>query len=304
MTSAPRLPRCGDTARRRQDPQLGTAPVIRRWLLIEHPGPWPIEALDVPEFSPELRAAATTAVRSIGGRVLLVRRPGRAGQLREGASRAWGVVTDTGSVWGRWTTDQDLFAAVETLREPPSAQRRDPLLLVCAHGVHDTCCALRGRPVAAELAGRWPEATWECTHVGGDRFAPNVVVLPDGVYYGYLDTDDAVDVIERHFAGELSVAHLRGLTRYPPPAQAAVGEVQRRWGPYQIDDVVVAGVSSSRLHRWDVDLVLPDRGDIRATVVASNRPAARLTCRAAAETSALEYVVSAIEEHPSRSRRT
>ena len=67
-----------------------------------------------------------------------------------------------------------------------------PILLVCTHGVHDTCCALRGRPVAAALAARWPGQVWECSHVGGDRFAPNVVVLPDGFYYGNLDPETAV----------------------------------------------------------------------------------------------------------------
>ena len=54
---------------------------------------------------------------------------------------------------------------------PSPALEPEPMLLVCTHGVHDTCCAVRGRPVAAALARRWPEATWECSHVGGDRFA-------------------------------------------------------------------------------------------------------------------------------------
>ena len=32
----------------------------------------------------------------------------------------------------------------------------EPLFLVCTHGRHDRCCALRGRPVAAALAARHP----------------------------------------------------------------------------------------------------------------------------------------------------
>ena len=56
--------------------------------------------------------------------------------------------------------------------------------LVCAHGRHDTCCAVRGRPLRGRLAGARPEPEWECSHVGGCRFAPAVVLLPHGYVLG------------------------------------------------------------------------------------------------------------------------
>ena len=55
---------------------------------------------------------------------------------------------------------------------------------VCTHGKHDPCCAKYGRPVAAALDHQWPERTWETSHLGGDRFAGNVLILPIGIYYG------------------------------------------------------------------------------------------------------------------------
>ena len=100
-------------------------------------------------------------------------------------------------------------------------------MLVCTHGRHDTCCAVRGRPVAAALAERHGDRVWECSHVGGDRFAASVVVLPDGTYYGGLDDSDAGDVLDRHLAGTVTPARLRGSSMLPTVAQAAAVAVAR-----------------------------------------------------------------------------
>lgn len=49
--------------------------------------------------------------------------------------------------------------------------------------------------------------------MGGNRFAANLVVLPDGAYYRGLDATSAVEVVERHLPGRVDVEHLRGFTR-------------------------------------------------------------------------------------------
>ena len=70
---------------------------------------------------------------------------------------------------GAWQTDTDLAAAVDALTSdpPPATSRPEPIILVCTHGVHDTCCALRGRPVAAALSAQWPELVWGVQPCGG-----------------------------------------------------------------------------------------------------------------------------------------
>ncbi len=155
-----------------------------------------------------------------------------------------------------------------------------PILLVCTHGVHDTCCALRGRPVAAALAARWPDQVWECSHVGGDRFAPNVVVLPDGFYYGNLDPETAVGAIRRHLGGEVVVEHLRGMARFAPPVQAAAAAVFDRCGPLGADDVRVRSVRQIGPHLGHgsetfVELELADGRSARVDVLSVRRPEAR-----------------------------
>lgn len=235
----------------------------------------------------------TRTVSTEAARPLLIRRPGR---ISSGGERVWAVAYANGAVvWGSWGDDHELLAAAEALAaaspDPPSAV--DPLILVCTHGLHDACCAIRGRPVAEALASRWPGWTWECSHVGGDRFAANVVLLPDGVYYGNLDPASAVETVQSHLDGKLSVVHLRGLTSMPPPAQVAAAAVHERLGPLGPRDVHVTGVERTAAGSWAVELSAPLRGlpVIRAVVAAVRRPPAQLTCRALAVTPATEYRV-------------
>lgn len=295
--------RCSDTARGRGDPPVGSAPVAGAFLLIEHPGPWRYDALVGAGWSAEVVDALTAAVRRSLGRLLLIRRPGRRSTT---STRAWAVTrVGAGTVWGTWQQESDLLVAAASLSAPvPSPPHsewsarsvsQDPVLLVCAHGLHDTCCAVRGRPVAAALARRWPAATWECSHVGGDRFAANVVVLPDGTYYGGLDADSATDVIAGHLDGRLDPTHLRGSVRWPPAAQVAVAEVHASQGPYAADDVRAEHWTSDGPGRWRVDVVLPPGRHVTVVVIGERRPAARLTCAATRATSAIAFRALSVE---------
>ena len=292
-------PRCSTSARRRGDPMLGTAAPATRWLLLEHPGGWLPAAFDSPGLPREMGTTVHRTALAVGGRAVLVRRPGR---RTAGAPRHWGVVdTDGRQQWGTWSGADGLEAAVAALRDGPDprggsgpgggsspAGEPGPQLLVCTHGRHDVCCAVRGRPVAAAVADRWPEQTWECSHIGGDRFAANLLVVPDGTTYGGLDPDSAVAVVERHLAGRVDVEHLRGFSTVPPPVQAALAAVLRDHGDGGPRDVRPGAVTATAADTWEVE-VLGGAGLPARTVVDVRRrtqPAARLTCRAPGEATA------------------
>jgi (2Fe-2S) ferredoxin len=150
---------------------------------------------------------------------------------------------------------------------------------------------VRGRPVAAALAERWPDWTWECSHVGGDRFAANLVVLPDGAYYGYLDPDSAVAVTESHLAGRVDARYLRGLTTEPPLVQVAVVAALRQWGPAGPRSFAPVGLSPAAAGVWRVELagVAPAPARVAVTVRSVPGARARLTCRATADGQATAY---------------
>ncbi|MGJ9411659.1 sucrase ferredoxin [Aeromicrobium sp. CF4.19] len=282
---------CADTARDRGDPIVGTALHVRRFLLVEHPGPWPFHALEaegLQDVVPELVAAT----RAASGRTFLIRRHGR--QDADGP-RAWAVADVAAGriIWGTWQDPSDLRAAVAALAADSTSWSEEPVLLVCAHGRHDTCCAVRGRPVAAALAARWPQATWECSHVGGDRFAANVVVLPDGTYYGGLDDSTSPEVVQTHLEGAVATDFLRGSSTLPPVAQAVAAQALRRWGPAGPRAVTAGHVEQVADDAWRVrlDAVVPLPSLVTASVRAVPADPALLTCHAPRATSARRFEV-------------
>ena len=112
-----------------------------------------------------------------------------------------------------------------------------PLFGVCTHGRHDACCAERGRPVAAALTASHPAETWEISHMGGDRFAANMVVLPEGLYYGRMDPGSASEVAWLHEAGRLDLGRLRGRSSYPMHVQYAEIALRRHLEEDRLDAV-------------------------------------------------------------------
>jgi len=55
--------------------------------------------------------------------------------------------------------------------------------LVCTNGKRDICCAQLGRPLLEQLEAAGREV-WETTHIGGHRFGPVHLTLPDGRIWG------------------------------------------------------------------------------------------------------------------------
>jgi hypothetical protein len=100
-----------------------------------------------------------------------------------------------------------------------------PLYLVCTHGRHDRCCARHGVAFHKQLVEAAPDAdVWQCSHLGGHRFAATALYLPAGLHYGRLQPDEALDMVEAHDRGELyHLGRFRGQTRYAAPVQTAEG---------------------------------------------------------------------------------
>jgi hypothetical protein len=78
---------------------------------------------------------------------------------------------------------------------------------------------------------------YECSHLGGHRFAANVLVLPDGLCFGRLDARSAVVLVAELEAGRLPLDNLRGRTALESQQQAAEILVRRELGLKQLDDL-------------------------------------------------------------------
>ena len=119
--------------------------------------------------------------------------------------------------------DGELVAAVETLlrgpdgSSPPERYRQDTSgvrdVVVCTHGSRDVCCGKFGYPVYDLLrrrhARRGEVRVWRSSHIGGHRFAPNLIDYPEARYWGHLEPWAA----ERLVARRGSVSDLRRFYR-------------------------------------------------------------------------------------------
>ena len=81
---------------------------------------------------------------------------------------------------------------------------------------------------------------WECSHIGGDRFAANIVCLPDGVYYGRVEPDGPPACWPTTAPGSIDLDHYRGRSCLPPLVQAAELFARRHLDERRIDGLSVA----------------------------------------------------------------
>jgi hypothetical protein len=226
---------CRDVALANDEPLAGTASRVDHWILIEYKGLWGRDVLPGSGLSDQvkqrLREQASARPHT---KLLFVRRTERRGRTELRAM--WGSSAERGGQLFHADFDQheDLLDLDLTARGAPLPH---PLLLVCTHGKHDRCCARQGRPLyqaLAELAE--DDWVWQVSHVGGDRFAGNVVVLPEGLYYGRVGPGEAWSVLDEYLARRIDLAHYRGRSSYSFAVQAAERAV-REAGLSGIDDL-------------------------------------------------------------------
>jgi len=292
--------RCAAASEGRDEPLAGSASTIRAFLLLEHPGPWGVVALRDARLPEGLGRSLRAAAAETGVRILLVRRPGRSSTqghrvfaVSAGPRHPWvesGMVEHPADV-----LDLDL-ADLRAGRSVGLAPHDEPLFCVCTHGRHDACCAERGRPVAAALRAAYPEQTWEVSHLGGDRFAANMLIAPDGLYYGRLSPEAAVRVAERRLAGHLELAHLRGRNGYSMSTQAAEIALREHLGETRLD----ALHATARHVRGEVSEVTFETTGVDPRIYlvrvrTTQADPAMLTCRAARANPANDHELLGIE---------
>ncbi|MGV9990559.1 sucrase ferredoxin [Streptomyces sp. NPDC003374] len=271
---------CSTVSRQLGEPMAATAPAATTWLLLEQPGPWGAKALTASHLDPGVGRALERAAQGTGVRIALIRRPGRHADCRTPSMRqVYAAHTVPGGVWLHSATTSDPgqvlgldFAALgrgdhhtfdAVLDGAPHTG--DPLALVCTNGKRDRCCALLGRPLAAELASSGVHGVWEVTHLGGHRFSPTVLVLPHGYAYGRAEAHAVKDVLHGAHEGRVVLDGCRGRTAFERPGQAAELAVRTAADEHRADALTVVRTDGAA-PRWEVTVAHADGRRWRVTV--------------------------------------
>jgi hypothetical protein len=271
---------CALLALRAEEPQMGTAAFAPSWLLLVHHGPWAANALHG-LFDPAVGRELFWRLRTLGIRPQVIRRSSAraAGQPHEALlvsarpGRTWIERVDLAEPGQVLDLDLDALAAGRVTGAGSLVEH--PVYAVCTHARHDACCAQYGRPAYRTLDDLLPGRVWESSHVGGDRFAGNLIVFPEALYYGRVDPAAAERIAAAHARGDVDLPALRGRACHPQPAQAADWFLRSQTGLTGIDAVRVRAVRPAD-GAWSVDLTTGE-GDWTARVARRPTGLVRLT---------------------------
>lgn len=240
---------CAAVSAAHDEPLHGWAPPrVRGWLLLEHPGPWP---RDAPHGALDdgLAAALEARTQHHGVRLQLIRRPDR----RPGRGVGCYLIrSHPGGTWAERRLLADHAAALDVDLDAVAHGQApgwgdavtEPFLAVCTHGRKDACCAEFGRPVLRALSVALGGRVWEITHVGGDRFAANMLGFPHGLYFGRVRPHTALQVASAYLDGRIDLDHYRGRAGIAQAASAADYFVRRQEGLVGLDATTLVSCKS------------------------------------------------------------
>ena len=286
---------CSELSRQRGEPRYGTASVGDVWLLLEYPFWWGKNAFAESALPPAVKAYLhETLARVPRSRLLLIKqeRPRRPHikfyvvRAREREPFAAEFTFDTYDQLLRL----DIAAAAGRARAG-GGDLRDTLYLVCTHGRRDKCCAKFGYPLFKSLRAAGRGDVWQSSHVGGDRFAANLVCFPHGLFYAHVTESEAHTLMSAYGERRLVLGKYRGRACYAQPVQAAEYFVRAESGLTGLDDIRLLERARVGGQSWRIRFAAPGAGRVYETVVSSRISAFHqyLTCSAREEKSVEQF---------------
>lgn len=239
---------------------IGTAGRAEVFFLLEYRGAWEDKAFEKSAIPDEVKQRLTGVAKSLpAAKALLIKQDER--------SPRWirfyvAIASDMTAHLVRFDLGayEDLLAIdlAAVLAGQPVSQGQlvdEPIYLVCTNGRRDQCCARIGFPVYRALSSLAGPAAWECSHIGGHRFAANVYYLPSGILYGRVSAADAPALLAAGQAGQLRLENLRGRTVYPPAAQAAEDALRQQTGELSLDAYRLEQAVEEAPGQWRVEFL-------------------------------------------------
>ena len=252
---------CSDLSRQAEEPLIGSASTTKRYLLLEYGMAWGEKALEESELPDAVKLHINEFAKSDQQtKALLIRR--QVFKTSPFMLFLASVAESDPFVLGfeleeyEHMLDMDFARILEDPGQYGANRWEKPLLLVCTNGRRDLCCTRYGLPVLNSLqhaaAGSPTPLIWQSTHMGGHRFAANLLVLPYGLLYGRVDPESAMQILASAHQRMVYLPNLRGRTAYPPAAQAAELQLHQETGEQAIEGFELLEVLETGSGAWQV----------------------------------------------------
>jgi hypothetical protein len=244
---------CSDISRQAGEPLIGTATRTDVWLMLEHDAAWQRKALEGSKLPQAVKDHLAQAEKTIPhARVELIKHE----QHRAPRSLSFFVArtADTESSLYHFQLDAVEDVLSLDMKAVASGDPRfdarlvsAPMVIVCTNGLRDQCCARYGLPIYRAMAQIAGDSVWQCTHLGGHRLGPNVVVVPQGLSYGRVGVEDMAAILS---PDHLHLKNFRGRTCYENPAQAAETFLRQHLGYTEVGGLSLASAAASGDKSW------------------------------------------------------
>lgn len=270
---------CSELSRRAGERSMGTASTGAVWFLLEYPHGWGRHAFEESALPTEVKHFfKDTLARIRHSRLLFIktdrgRRDARMNlfvvRCRERAPFI--VRLRLEKYFDALKYDLAAIAAGRDLQGGETCE--EPLFLVCTHGRRDKCCAKFGQPLYNALREQTGDCVWQSSHVGGDRFAGNLVCFPHGLFYAHATPEAGRRVVDEYRAGRILTEGFRGRACYSHFIQAAEAFVREETGLKGVEE----------LHFLSAHLEGADASRVRFEARADGRVHEALVVRRASE---------------------
>ena len=264
---------CSTTSQTVSEPLFGTAPRTDYWILVEYNRPPGAKAVQESTLPENIKAFLTESAGALpNSRLLLIKQ--QPTQSDGSIHLFLGRSSDHDPALYRFTfgSYEDILSvpivSILTSSSDEEESRRIPsMYLVCTNGKRDICCARWGIPVYNAFQQFPGVNVWQASHVGGHRFAPNVITLPDGIYYGRVSPEDVSEIIRTDQNKEIDLKHYRGRACYPAPAQAAEYFLRRESGQLRINYYSMISINEGEANTWVIDFRIQQSGNLYTVIV-------------------------------------
>lgn len=242
---------CSIAAQMGKENLAGTAASFQRYILLEYPYPFKEKAIKESSLSTSLKTYLETYLTNNYGKLLLIRQE----EKKEKNFHVF-FYDSLNSCLNKQTfpnyealhaTDLDHCFAKNTAHQVTESQ-----YFICTNGTRDQCCAKFGYPIYKQFQAIKPQQTWQCSHIGGHRFAPTGLFLPMGIYYGHMQVEHIAQMIQTDAQKALSLNHYRGRTAYKKPEQAAEYFLRQQLKENKNEAIQRLSTTALAVNKWAV----------------------------------------------------
>ncbi|HEY0321293.1 MAG TPA: sucrase ferredoxin [Pyrinomonadaceae bacterium] len=265
---------CSQLSRGVEENAFGTASVGEVWLLIEYTEPWGTKALSESSLSTPVKNYLNQLIRRIPRSRLLFIKQERRHQptfnffiVRARERNPFIVKFELDDYEKLRSVYIDVAAVAAGEKTDGGTLVTEPLYLVCTHGKRDKCCAKFGFPLYKSLRKERDGVVWQSSHVGGDRFAANLICFPHGLFYAHMTDESAHRVASLYEQQQIVLEKFRGRACYSYPVQSAEFSIRRETGMTGIGDLRLLNSERVGDNGWRVRFITADARQIHEAII-------------------------------------